>query len=500
MTIFTQFKPILLTFLFISIPAFSANHYILDGGSGDGSAWNNALDTLPGTFVRGDTYYVGDGTYTGSYTLDTSESGSTFITIQKATVSSHGDETGWDNTYGDGVAVFSAAISFDTGFWNFNGVTGGGPNNWTSSHGFEFTSAAGVYINYLAMSAGISDIHIQHTYFNQSGNTEIYPTGASALYNSSEIYDSTFEYNYFDNLGSLPFFFRGGSGVTIQYNYLGNICGMSVADVNQHCEAMVSGSISNVYFRWNYVSECPSSGGYVKNDANTSDSVYIYGNYFENGAGVVCNTGNCTNWLVFNNTFNNCYGPVSGDGTRGGVTEVYNNLIYNGVGVGLWASHDYNWWSDMVSIQCDMQSNSNENITAIYPVDCDSLSETLDPFVNSSGNTPEDFNLTNEISGWPGTDICALNICNATSKQFNIDAFGNTRGNDGVWDVGAYEYDSESPTNTPTPTNTPIGTATFTPTPTNTPTATFTPTPTNTKRGKRRGLDGNFNDLRGGFD
>jgi len=37
-----------------------ANHYILDGGSGDGSAWDNALDDLPAAFVRGDTYYVGD--------------------------------------------------------------------------------------------------------------------------------------------------------------------------------------------------------------------------------------------------------------------------------------------------------------------------------------------------------------------------------------------------------------------------------------------------------
>lgn len=86
---------LILSFMFLfTIPCFAANHYILDGGSGDGSAWNNAWDDLPATLTRGDTYYIGDGTY-GGYTFNDAVSGTDIIYIKKATAGDHGTETGW---------------------------------------------------------------------------------------------------------------------------------------------------------------------------------------------------------------------------------------------------------------------------------------------------------------------------------------------------------------------------------------------------------------------
>ena len=46
----------ILFLVLVATPVFAADHYILDGGSGDGSAWNNALDDLPETLTRGDTF------------------------------------------------------------------------------------------------------------------------------------------------------------------------------------------------------------------------------------------------------------------------------------------------------------------------------------------------------------------------------------------------------------------------------------------------------------
>jgi len=108
---------ILVLFLFFScLPALAANVFVGDhdthagynsGGSGDGSDWNNTLDDLPAALNRGDTYYIGDGSY-AAYTFDDTESSTSLITVKKATPLDHGAETGWDSSYGDGQAVLGS--------------------------------------------------------------------------------------------------------------------------------------------------------------------------------------------------------------------------------------------------------------------------------------------------------------------------------------------------------------------------------------------------------
>jgi hypothetical protein len=100
---------LLFIYLVLSTSAYAANHYIRAGatGSNNGSDWENAWTNMPVSYTRGDTYYVADGTYTGERTLNTAESGSTYIYIKKATASEHGTETGWNSGYGDGTAVFT---------------------------------------------------------------------------------------------------------------------------------------------------------------------------------------------------------------------------------------------------------------------------------------------------------------------------------------------------------------------------------------------------------
>src|SRR5262245_7797716 len=81
----------------------AATRYVRAGAAGanTGADWTNAYSVLPATLVRGDVYYLADGSYPG-YIFDDASSGTTLITIKKATVNDHGTDTGWLASYGDG--------------------------------------------------------------------------------------------------------------------------------------------------------------------------------------------------------------------------------------------------------------------------------------------------------------------------------------------------------------------------------------------------------------
>jgi hypothetical protein len=425
-----------------SVSSFAADMCVSPSGAGDGSDWNNPLGWASFVPLRGNTYYLASGTY-GSKTLNTAVSGASLIHIKKAVDQAHGPSAGWKSQYGAGAAQFEAAsLSILTSYWDIDGVTGGGPDAWQTNHGFAFTSPAGAQIHYIGIESGVSNTFFRHISFAQTGDTTAFPALTSAFYNPGDLSTSTIEYCHFDNLSGLPFFLRNGTGNIIQYNYSGDICGASVYDIDIHCEMLVLHDMDDVHFRWNYVAECPSSGGFVKNNVQTSSDIRIYGNVFEDGFPIQCNTGNCTGWRIVNNTFHHLTGgPFGGDGTFSGLL-FYNNIVHDGtIGV-LRDTHGYNWFSS-VSGRCQSGANNTENIT-VRPGNCDLLNETRDPFVNASGHSPENFKLTAPLGGWPGTDVCSMALC-GPENQYQFDIFGKTRGADGVWDRGAYEYEAEAP-------------------------------------------------------
>jgi hypothetical protein len=120
----------------------AANHYVRAGASGTGSGadWTNAYTSLPATLVRGDTYYIAAGTYSG-VTFKTATSGTTLITIKKATVADHGIATGWLDSYAAGQANFTSELIIESSNWVIDGQTGGGPGAWNSGFGFKITSS-----------------------------------------------------------------------------------------------------------------------------------------------------------------------------------------------------------------------------------------------------------------------------------------------------------------------------------------------------------------------
>ena len=175
---------IILVALFSLSSYAQESHYIRANASGNnsGADWTNAWTELPSTLVRGDTYYLADGTY-GAYTFDDAESGSTWIYIKKATENEHGTEQGWNNSYGNGQAVFEyetaheqhAIIRFRTGYWEFDGVVGRGET--VSSYGFVITPVNPNRKNLLIGMPNVGDnglilsnITVKHTALRLFGN------------------------------------------------------------------------------------------------------------------------------------------------------------------------------------------------------------------------------------------------------------------------------------------------------------------------------------------
>ena len=117
-------KILIILIAWLPILLNAATLYVRQGATGNGSGtdWTNAFTSLPATLVRGNVYYIAGGTY-NSYTFDDAESGSSVITIIKATETDHGTHTGWQTAYGSAQAVFNGFFKFTRGYYVINGQT-----------------------------------------------------------------------------------------------------------------------------------------------------------------------------------------------------------------------------------------------------------------------------------------------------------------------------------------------------------------------------------------
>lgn len=393
-------------------------YYVRVGASGNGTDWANAYGSLPDTLVRGATYYVADGTYSG-YTFDDIESGITQITIKKAIASEHGTNTGWSNSYGDGQAIFGD-LNFGRDYYLIDGSTRN-ESNWldSASYGFQVRK---IYIQNDNIPPGGDDITIKYSEIGGAYNTN-YTTGLdTAVYLggfASIIRNITISQSYLHNFivgvqvnlaeglviersafahGWGKEAIRGqnwAKNAVIKHNKFWNACQKDPNDSTSGCTAEIG--------VW---------GGYESG----FDNWEIYGNVFYNTIGIhhsdaaIFVGGNNSNWVgpgtnntkIYNNTIYNIQGQ-SQIAANGSNNQVYNNLFYASANSGAYGS------------------SSANNVVAVS-----------NPFVNI---TSTDFHL-------------AAATANGTSlmSPYNTDMDGKTRGADGVWDIGAYEYLSGSST------------------------------------------------------
>lgn len=406
-------KKIFLLFVFfiLSASAYAADHYIRDGGSGDGSTWSNAWDDLPTPLVRGDTYYMADGTYS-HYTFDDAASGATYIYIKKATIADHGTETGWLSAYGDGQAEFAGSGNpwlITTAYWDIDGRVGSGKTG--SSYGFKLTSTScgsaavkGVYF----LNNTVDYIDIAHVWLEMCGGATGYNDDGiyavmghdhinlSCLYihdsartfmliNSSQ--DVMVEYCYFEDLQPLV---AHAGGVVFNY------CGAPANNTVRHC-----------------VFENVSGTCGIEPKDSVQSHMYFYGNLFFDSYhtnGTIGNTGGDTNTYMYayNNTFVDSTGTTGVRWFNGSNNVARNNL-----------------WVNCTSTDFYGVATTSNN----------TMSGSTSLFTNYSGN---DFTLSQAtIEGY------------ALSSPYAVDMLGNTRADDGFWDIGTYEYLSGGDTTPP---------------------------------------------------
>ncbi len=169
---------IVVSTLLVTSSCPAANHVVLAGGTGtrSGADWSNACSDLHvdgcSPLVRGDTYYIGAGTY-GNETFSLADSGTTLVTILGATVANHGTVTGWSNNLsvctsdGGTQAQFPNGWTVSTDYWTVDGTCGGGSanNGTTIGYGFRTRSdragSGGVGFQFQNNVSGITVSHYE---------------------------------------------------------------------------------------------------------------------------------------------------------------------------------------------------------------------------------------------------------------------------------------------------------------------------------------------------
>lgn len=159
----------------------------------------------------------------------------------------------------------------------------------------------------------------------------------------------------------------------------------------------------------------------------TSSNITIrYCDFNWNGQQIFFGAGSTnSNWLIYGNTFHdgtNASGvgihPKNQSDTTGSVT-VYNNTFYN-----LSRAHDFtSWFSGTAknNLYYDIGSYSYGGLSS-----SNNLESSSNPFVSTSS---DNYRLAS-----PTTSGDSL------SSTFSLDPDGKTRGADGNWDIGAFEY------------------------------------------------------------
>ena len=434
-------RKLALLILFLSAFASAATYHVLDGNAGvAGLTWADAFDAVPTEtlLVRGDVVYIGDGTYNNEWILNEAASGTTPLTYKKAIVADHGSAVGWDDAYGNGQAVFTGRIRFRDDYYVLDGQT---------DYGFKLVpAAAGDGFSWDTSGQTGANCTISHWEVDGAGTSD-----DLVFCNQAVCDDNTFSSCWFRNSGDTAVF-----ASTTPTGWVFDGCVFQRNNPNSFLVDLRTG-VDNWTFRNSDFIDC---GGATAIFTLLCGGTAIYGNlFYETGTyvdidhtlGLVRTSAGCdpdvVNGLFFyNNTIANISGGSHINITASCGTNInyVNNLIYQNddpfanVGVDTEAPNGF------YRVTPDMTGGGN-------------FVGSVDPFVSEP---TYDFQLVSAIG--PGTNL---------GSPYTPDRLSEVRTD---WDMGAFEFASVVPTNTPVP-------PTITPTFTFTQTPTGAPTPTNTE-------------------
>jgi hypothetical protein len=448
---------IVATMLSISTKTTAANRYIRSGatGSNNGTDWANAYTDLPSTLIRGDVYFIATGTYIAT-NLYTPVIGNTVIIFKGATVSEHGTNTGWQNTYsvnfadGGTQAQFPNGWYITTSYWTVDGACGNGSanNGTTSGYGFRTqnnnTGNGGIGFEFSTSLSGITISHyeIDGVAANNLPANAIGPHGMLCVGGNN--IDGLFDHLYIHDVKGCCFVM--GGNITLQFSYLAR----NRSTPAQHAEGW-SYRGGTAIIRQNIFEDIRGTGQFVQL-YGTGTNHEIYGNVFKEIEGP-CAGCDATAWPVIDNTitgtinglkfYNNTIYNLSGNPGVGNINgssgyDIKNNLwMNNGYGASIGGPENYNtMWGNYWYFGGPTGANSSWRCLQFGGLDpsgsCIGNNSLIAPSVTQTfAAAPNNLHVkSNTISSFSifGTPLGA---------PYNVDMDGKPRTN---WTRGAYEY------------------------------------------------------------
>jgi len=432
-----------------ALVARAANWYVRPGAAGanNGRDWANAYGNLPATLVRGDTYYLAAGDY-GSVTLETPAFGTNWINLRKATVTNHGTDVGWDDTYAIGQAVFTR-ITLTTAYWDIDGATGSG----NSGHGIKVSTGDFELYGGVVIPSGNP---------NPSGK-QFYRFVRLELTSSTGTSEGGFHLAGLTDSSAVSL---DNPNLVVEHCYI------------HHVGGLAAGAIFGSYQIWrhNFMEVCCQKDSSAHKEImkwdTTNSFIRIYGNVFKDwegfnltgglilgGGGI---PGTMRDWQIYNNVFcltglpakqgSNPWGP--GNRLVGGLDSsttdhsdihIYNNTVYGVVGTsganilprfGIWNGPSRvfnNLFVNCVGLNSLAEVNNSErDYNGFYNTPNWKVRSEHDVSLASNPlpNAPHDFHLADGSPAIGG----GLNL----NDFFKTDFDGNIRGS--TWDIGAYTY------------------------------------------------------------
>jgi len=447
-------RPVRVIFLVIAIlllavycrTARAANWYVRDGaiGSETGADWENAYTALPSILNRGDTYYIADGTY-GAVTIDTPESGSSYIYIKKASATDHGTDAGWDNAYGDGVAAFTS-IFIDTGYVEIDGSYGKLASDMPGYVPYGITmkmyanpATSNKAIIRLGQNSGPAD-HITLRHMEAAfTNTPFISSEWNRGWDIVDGYGDSWTIDYFwgHHAGDVIIGNQGiGNYQTITNSVLEKSGIAELSNPQGEHSEIIPARGTNFVFKNNIVRDWASTGGIILFAETTNRNWLFTGNVFTQTGymGKIGEANGVLNGLsasvndnitIVNNTFVNMNrnANIMSMGTNTNVT-IKNNVFDN-------CSSDNGGAISIVGNVKDY--NFYRNVTGQH-------TEEHKQTVTSTSSSL--------VAPWSG-DYHLKYATKAGDPSvgtlYGIDPDGKTRGLDGIWDRGAFEFSGSLP-------------------------------------------------------
>jgi hypothetical protein len=473
---------VFVTFIGFTQHARAACHAVnpASAHNGDGTSWTaaasngaaGAFNALPATLIRGDVYYLADGSY-GAYTFSTADSGTKTVEIRKAQPYDNGSTcspsiaAGWHaSTMGSAQAVFSstgASLDTETDYLiiNGNGTSGapgcgGAPGSAVnvepptpSDCGISFVGLGGTTsgaLNLVYMNAGStasSNITFKYVELFGSGTNNQAGDGDLEVFFGGD--DVTFEHIYGHNSGCVYIQDMGDDSVVDHSYFWGTEVYGAPGSEACHGQAEFEaggrngGVRSNNVYRditgtavWTFASGGTNNGWEFYNNVVFFSSPKLgFGGITD--AALDCINGNlCTDFTFVQNMIVNCladgvFGDAQcgigwGDSSSGGSVVVENNLYYSNPG-------QINLTTNGTSVTENYNSFLNSGGFGSGSQDVHVASGAPNPLVDWPSSN---FNLASENADW--------NNRLALSAPYTVDPNGTPR----TTDRGAYQYCSGS--------------------------------------------------------